>query len=204
MFIRAKSKALISKDILVGWKNAGLKLLQPQKMLQELFSRQISIILLPFTPQNSSTLNLSLLDNSPPDSTELRNVNQTFNSVLQKSTDLFTLIKCYDEQITCVYEMAHNNITIMHKKLKQKNKIFNARKKRKKEKKIVVEKKFVFTTKKMLELMEETKAETAVKKTHKQPRKRSIQEILENEKNEILKDENNSSDSDCIVPKPRK
>ena len=90
----------------------------------------------------------------------------------------------------------------MHKKLKQKNKICNARKKHKK--KIIVEKKFVFITKEMLELVEEVKIKTVVKKTHKQPQKHSIQEILKNEKNEILKNENNNSDSDCIMLRPRK
>ena len=48
---------------------------------------------------------------------------------------------------------------------------------------------FVFITKKMLELVEEMEAKTAVKKTHKQPRKCSIQEILKDEKDEVLKDE---------------
>ena len=49
---------------------------------------------------------------------ELRNTNQTFNFMLQESTSLFTLIKHYGECIICIYEMAHNNIIIMHKKLK--------------------------------------------------------------------------------------
>ena len=72
------------------------------------------------------------------------------------------------------------------------------------EKKIIVEKKFVFITKEVLELVEEIKVKIAVKKMHKQPRKHSVQEILKNEKDEILKDENNSSDSDCIILRPRK
>ena len=98
--------------------------------------------------------------------------------------------------------MMHNNIIIIHEKLEQKNKIFNAHKKYKK--KIAVEKKFVFITKEMLELVKETELEIAVKKAHKQPRKHSVQEILKNEENEVLKDENNSSDSDCIILRPRK
>ena len=122
---------------------------------------------------------------------------------MQKSTNLLTPIKHYGEQITHIYKITHNNITIMRKKLKQKDEILNARKKHKK-KKIAVEKKFVFITKETLELVEKTKAETAVKKMHNQPRKRSVQEILKNEKNEILKGKNNNSDSDCIILKPRK
>ena len=62
----------------------------------------------------------------------------------------------------------------------------------------------MFIIKEILELMEETEVEIAVKKMYKQPRKHSIQKILEDEKNEILKDEDNSSDSDCIIFRLRK
>ena len=98
--------------------------------------------------------------------------------------------------------MAHSNIIIMCEKLKLKDKILNTHKKHKK--KIAVEGKFVFITKEMLELVEEAEAETAIKKACKQLRKCSIQEILEDEEDEILEDENNSSASNCIILRPRK
>ena len=60
------------------------------------------------------------------------------------------------------------------------------------------------TTKEVLELVKEMEVETAVKKVHKQPRKCSVQEILKDEKDEVLEDEDNNSDSDCIVFRPRK
>ena len=56
----------------------------------------------------------------------------------------------------------------------------------------------------MLELVKETKTKIAIKKAHKQPRKRSVQKILKNEENKVLKDEDNGSNSDCIVLRPRK
>ena len=65
-------------------------------------------------------------------------------------------------------------------------------------------KKSVFIFKEMLELVEEMEVEIAVKKACKQPRKRSVQEILKDEEDEILKNENNNSDFDCIVLRPRK
>ena len=37
MFIHARSKILIPSNIFIGWRNAGLEFLQPQKILQELF-----------------------------------------------------------------------------------------------------------------------------------------------------------------------
>ena len=204
MFIRAKSKALVSSNILAGWKGTSLEPFQPQKVLQELLSHRTSTISPPSTPQDSSALNLSLLDNSPPDGTQLRNTNQTFKSALQKSTNLPSPVKRYGERIACAYEMAHSNITTMREKLKQKDDLLNARKKRKTSKRIAVKGKFVFTTEKVLQLVKKAEAENATKKMRKRPRKRPIQEVLEDNEDETLENEDNSSDSDCIVLRPRK
>ena len=66
-------------------------------MFQELFSQQISIILLSFTLQNSNALIFLLLNSFSPNNNELRNANQTFNSALQESTNLLTPIKYCSE-----------------------------------------------------------------------------------------------------------
>ena len=113
-------------------------------------------------------------------------------------------VRRYGERIARVYEIAHSNITTMRKELKQKDELLNARKRRKKGKRIAVEGKFVFTTEEVLQLVKEAEAETATKKARKQPRKRPIQEILEDEEDEVLENEASSSDSDCIVLMPRK
>ena len=92
----------------------------------------------------------------------------------------------------------------MHEKLKQKNDLFNACKKCKINKRIVVKKKFVFTTEKVLQLVKKTEAENATKKMRKRPRKRPIQEVLEDNENETLENEDNNSNFDCIILRPRK
>ena len=56
----------------------------------------------------------------------------------------------------------------------------------------------------MLELMEKTKTEIVVKEVCKQPRKCSVQEMLEDEEDEVLKNEDNNSNSGCIVLRPCK
>ena len=91
----------------------------------------------------------------------------------------------------------------MRKKLKQKNNLFNARKKHKTNKKIAI-KKFVFIIEEILQLVKKTKTKNTTKKMCKKPRKHPIQKILEDNENETLKNENNSSNSDCIVLRPRK
>ena len=95
--------------------------------------------------------------------------------------------------------MAHNKMTTMHKKLKQQKKLFNACKKRSKNKKITLQSKFVFTTKEMLQIAKEAKSINATKSVQKQPQKRPIQTILENDKNDMPNSESSSSDSDCII-----
>ena len=62
----------------------------------------------------------------------------------------------------------------------------------------------MFTTEKILQLIKKTKTKNTTKKMHKKPQKCPIQEILKDNENETLKNENNNSDFDCIVLRPRK
>ena len=71
-----------------------------------------------FTPQNSNTLELLLLDDLSPNNTELCNVNQIYESVMQKSIYLFTPIKVYDERLICIHEITNDNIIIIREKIK--------------------------------------------------------------------------------------
>ena len=98
--------------------------------------------------------------------------------------------------------MMYNNKIIMHKELKQKNEIFNARKKCKKKELLWKENLCLLSN--VFGIGERNNNKIATKKMHKQPRKCSIQGILEDEEDEILKNENNSSDFDCIIFRPRK
>ena len=104
-----------------------------------------------------------LFNNFSSDGIELCNVNQTFKFMLQESIDLFSLIKRYGEWIVCVYEITHNDIIMMYKKLKQQNEFFNVCKKWKMNKKIALEKKFMFITEEMLQVMKETKTAMTAK-----------------------------------------
>ena len=62
----------------------------------------------------------------------------------------------------------------------------------------------MFITEEVLQLVKEVEAENATKKMCKKPRKCPIQEVLEDNEDETLENEDNSSDSDCIVLRPRK
>ena len=68
-----------------------------------------------------------------------------------------------------------------------------------KSKRITLEEKFVFFTQKILDITQTAEVEIKAKKKYKQPRKCTIDEILDEEETETLENESSSSDSDCIV-----
>ena len=68
-----------------------------------------------------------------------------------------------------MYEIIHNKMITIYKKLKQQKKFLEARKKHSKNKKIVLQNKFVFTIKKMLQIAKEAKSVNVTKNVQKQP-----------------------------------
>ena len=100
MFVQTKSQALISKNVLVGWKSVGLKPFQLQKVLRELSFQQTFILSRPSTPPETSALNLLLFASSFPNGTELRNANHAFKFALQESTNLLSPARRYGERMT--------------------------------------------------------------------------------------------------------
>ena len=138
MFVQIKSQILISKNVFVGWKNVNLKSFQPQKIFQELLFQQTFIFSQLFILPETSTLNLSLFANFFLNGTELCNVNHAFKIVLQESTNLFFPARRYSEQMIQMYEIIHNKIITMCKKLKQQKNFFKICKKCSKNKKIAL------------------------------------------------------------------
>lgn len=202
--MRARSRALVSSNILAGWRGAGLEPFKPQRVLRELPSRRTSAASPPSTPQGSSALDLSLLDSSPPDGTEMRSANQIFKSALQEIPEVPSPVRRYGERLTRAYETTHSDMVTMRKELRQQRDLLNARKKHKTGKRIALEGRFVFTTEEVLKVVKEAEAVTAVKSSRKQPKKCSIQEILEDEEDEIVENKASSSDSDCIIVASRR
>ena len=54
-------------------------------------------------------------------------------------------------------------------------------------------------TEEMLQITKEIKSINVAKSIQKQPQKRPIQTVLENDKNDMPNSKSNSSDSDCII-----
>ena len=75
MYIRARERAFTSKNILSGWKGAGLMPPSPIHVLEKLPSTSSASTATPCTPPPQRGFDLSLLESSPPDGTELRDAN---------------------------------------------------------------------------------------------------------------------------------
>ena len=144
-------------------------------------------------------MNLSLLNNSPPDGTKLREANKLLISALNEVPGLLDSIQQYTARLVTITEFTHTELITARKKLKSAKEILNTRKKRTKGKRVALEGKFVFFTQEVLDIARTAEAEAETKKKRKQPRKRTIDEALDEEEAEILENVSSSSDSDCII-----
>ena len=102
------------------------------------------------------------------------------------------------------YEIIHNKIITMHKKLKQQKKFLETCKKHSKNKKIILQNKFVFTTEEILQITKKTKSINVIKSVQKWPQKCPIQAVLDNEEKKMLNNNSNGSDLDCIIVATRR
>ena len=95
--------------------------------------------------------------------------------------------------------MVHSEMITMYKELKQQKNFFEACKKHLKSKKIALQSKFVFMIEEVLQIAKETESVSVTKSAQKWPRKCPIQAVLDNEEEEMLDNNSNGSDSDCII-----
>ena len=98
-----------------------------------------------FTLQNLSELSFLLFGTFFINKIDWCNFNQIFNFGWQKSTNLFSQIKCYGEWIVYIYKIIYINMIKMRKTFKQQKKFIKTRQKCNRGK-CITSKKFVFIT----------------------------------------------------------
>ena len=108
-------------------------------------------------------------------------------------------IQQYTARLTTIIEFTHTKLITARKKLKSTKEILNTRKKCMKNKRVALKNKFVFSIQEILDIIHTAEAKAEIKKKCKQPRKRTIDEALDEEEVEILENVSSSSDSDCII-----
>jgi hypothetical protein len=110
----------------------------------------------PRTPQNSTmvgSLDLSVLQSSPPDETELRHANSVFNSTTASSNSPASPARRYAKRMIRLVESQNTELTILRKEVKDYKEILETRKKRTKGKRIKLQGEFVFSTKEVLKIV---------------------------------------------------
>ncbi|APA09253.1 predicted protein [Sclerotinia sclerotiorum 1980 UF-70] len=115
LFQKIRTKALNSSNIKANWKGAGLTPFSPRKVLDTLpfnSSQQPSTSQIRTTNQG---LDFSILRSSPPNGTELRQANQTFNSALAGSDFPASSIRRYVKRMTRFVESQNAEIILFRK-----------------------------------------------------------------------------------------
>lgn len=105
MYIRARDKAFTATNIKSGWRNTGLEPLSPIVVLDKYRQEVAHTPSPPHTPPDATSLDLALLNSSPPDGTEVRKATALFNSELQKPGPLTSPAKRFGERMTRILEM---------------------------------------------------------------------------------------------------
>jgi hypothetical protein len=204
MYIRARAKAFSSDNIRSGWKSAGLMPLEPMRVLEKLPTRVYAPPLSPCTPAQKDQFDISLLESSPPDGTELRQANTLFNSALCTAENLPEKVRKYGERMAAAYETTHSELVIARKRLAEQDELLQARKKRTKGKRVALKGKFVFSTEEVLEIARRAEEDSVVQPPKKRGRPRKTVSIANEEKEQDSENVSDSSDSDCIVVSSRK
>jgi len=108
MYIRARAKAITTGNILAGWRGAGLLPLSPISVLERLPAKTAPVASQPHTPPQQTDLDLSLLDSSLPDGTQLREANALLNSAIKAVEGLPPPVKRYTKRMTRFTELANS------------------------------------------------------------------------------------------------
>lgn len=196
IYIRIRSQALSTSNILGGWRGAGLSPFNVQKVLRSL---PISTTGYPSTPQNiegSIGLDLTLLCSSPPDSTTIQSSNSLFHSALQSGGSPGSPTQRYAQRLTRHLESQNAEITILRMENREMLELLQTRKKRMGGKRIALAGQFVYSTQEVLDVVQGHEKARGIKRQRGRPRKAPIIESDEEEDKESIDDQLGDSESE--------
>jgi hypothetical protein len=198
MYIRARAKALTSSNIKSGWRATGLEPLSPITIIDKIASKTTPAPSDTRSGTNSESLDLSLLNSSPPEGTELRQANALLNATLQDADTLPSPVKRYTARMTRVFEATNARVATLEKQLADTQELLRTRKARKTGKRVALQGRFVFSTQEVLEIARQAEESTAKKNGRKRRQQRSPSLTTEVEGEEDLPNSDINYDSDCI------
>ena len=199
MYIRARCRALTMQNICSGWRATGLEPLSPITVLNRLNPRADTLQSEPRTPGQTSSLDLSLLNSSPPDGTELRQANALLNSELSRVVGLASPIRRYTQRLTRAVESTQSKLVTIRQQLTETQELLCTRQKRKRGKRILLKGNHVFSTEEVLEIAKEAEEKTAANKARKKRKSSPIAVEMIQTEVDMSESDVSEAESDCIV-----
>jgi hypothetical protein len=158
-----------------------------------------SIPLPSYIPADPTSLDLSLLNSSLPDGTEVRKATALFNSELQKPSPSTSPAKRFGERMTRILEITQSENAVLRRELTEARELLRSRKNRRKGKRVALQGKFVFSTQEVLEIAGQAEEDTATKRGRKRPRTTAIDVEVSGDEDEMLEIMRSDSESNCII-----
>jgi hypothetical protein len=155
----------------------------------------------PTTPRQIDSieaLDLTLLDSSPPDGTELREANEVINSVVRES-NLRTPARRYIKRAVHALEKTQSEIVLLRRENTEQRELLQQRKERKRGKRVALKGKFVFNTQEILDAVEKAEAEASMSKSKNIRATGRTTPEIEDDVEEVPRDIPSGSESDCII-----
>ncbi|RAL59409.1 hypothetical protein DID88_006897 [Monilinia fructigena] len=174
-FKKIRGKGLTCQNIKSGWKGAGLNPFSPRQVLNNLPTPLLPPPSTPNTPANPEDLDLSLLNSSPPNDTELRQANKVFNSALSANNLPTSPVQRYAKRITHQIESLNAENAILRKELQEYK-----------------------DTEEVLKIIEEAEQTPLPKRRRGRPSKRQIDQVEEEMEEE---EDSDSSVGSPMIPR---
>jgi hypothetical protein len=132
------TQTYIRANIKSGWQNTELEPSSPTIVLDKHKPATASTLSPRHIPAESVSLDITLLDSSPPDGTKVREATALLNSELKKLNPLTSPAKQFGERVIRVLEMTQSENVVLHRELAEAREFLRSRKSRKKGKRVAL------------------------------------------------------------------
>ena len=143
-------------------------------MLEKLVAQVPSQPLHPSTTGHLPGIDMSLLNSSPPDGTELRQANIVFTVQVQEATGLYSPANRFAKRITRALETTQSELVAVRNGLTEHQRLLRSRKYNRNGKRVKLKGWFVYGTQEVLAIAQAVEVEVPNNKDRWQPRKRSV------------------------------
>jgi hypothetical protein len=161
IYMNARLESIVERNILGGWRGAGLFPLNPNRVLR-LISQEVT------PPPQSETTAITpyLVTSSPPDVQTLRSTNKAFNEALVIST-VATPLRMHGRKLSGIAEFLHADNSVLRKEVADLKSVIGKRKERLSTKRIILKGKFIVSTEEIQKQLSDAERQTRAKKAKK-------------------------------------